>query len=163
MNPNLLPDTAMNTPDTRARFAAIFGGLLKISVGLTVVVAVIYLALVAWLNHEISGQAISIVQAAGAPAEAERVFRGLLWLLVSFVAFNALIRLVLEAINPFVKPATVLPKLAVLIAVSFAGSLLPSTLRTLRGVDANDLPLRMECSDPDKAEWWSPDGKPVLF
>ena len=163
MNPNLLPVTNMKTPDTRARFAALFGGLLKISVGLTIVVAVIYLGLVVWLNHEISGQAISIVQAAGAPAEGERVFRGLLWLLMSFVAFSALIRLVLEAINPFVKPGTMLPKLAFLVAVSFAGSLLPTTLRKLRGVDANDLPVNMSPSDPVAARWWNADGKPVLF
>jgi len=151
------------TPQTRSRLEALSLGSLKLVTILFGVAVVVHLLLVAWLHHHLSSQAISITQAVGLPSDAERVFGGALSWLFSFVLAFAFIRLVLEALNPFRSSSKFLSRLAILIALAFAATLLPHGIRKLRGVDHAGLPVHMQTSDPVRAIWWNPDGDPVLF
>jgi hypothetical protein len=155
--------TTMIPAATRAHIANLLG---RTSIAFAILFGVallIYIGLVSWLHHHISGQAISITQAAGLPADAERIFRGLLSWLLAFAALPAFGRLVLESLNPFRSTDVILGRLALLILLGLSITLLPFGLRRLRGVDHAGLPVRMEASDPARAMWWNPDGDPVLF
>lgn len=155
--------TATIPPASRNRFTT-FLGQATLAFGILFAIAlVVYIALVAWLHHSVSSQAISITQAAGLPADAECSFRGLLSWLLAFAALPAFLRLVIESVNPFRSTSTILGRLTLLIFLGLALSLLPHGLRIARGVDHAGLPVRMLPSDPAKALWWNPDGDPVLF
>lgn len=154
---------AMIPANTRSNLASFANNAIKL-VGLIFVIAfVIYVALVASLHHHLAAQAISITQASGSPAEVELVLSGFLPWLLSFALVPALIRLVLESVNPFRSTNSILNRLSLLAILGVGLALLPPGIRKLRGVDHAGLPVRMESSDPSRAIWWNPDGTPVLF
>ena len=152
-----------DSDSSSSRLSAVAGGLLKFSAILFGSGLLVYIVLVAWLHHHLASQAVSITQAAGMPAEAERVLKGFLSWLIAFALLPALVRLAAESLNPFRSADKVLRKLAALIAIGFCAAMFPHGLRVLRGVDAKGLPVRMEPSDPARAMWWNPDGEPILF
>ena len=123
----------------------------------------IYLILVSWLHSHLAGQAISISQAAGAPMAVEKFLGGFLFWLLAAALLPLAARLLIASFNPFRTSGTVIGGIASLIGIGLAMSLLPTGLRTIRGVDTKGLPIEMERSDPGAARWWNPDGEPVLF
>ncbi len=147
----------------RSHLAAIAGKSLKILAVAFGIGLIVYILLVAWLHHNLAGQAVSISQAAGAPVEAEHVLHGLLSWLLAITLVPSFFRLVAECLNPFRSGATIILKIVLIIALVTGYRLLPHGLQVLRGVDAQGLPVQMQQSDPAAALWWLPDGKPVLF
>jgi hypothetical protein len=147
-------------PERSTSFA---GAMLKLLALLFGVGLLLYLLVVAWLHHHLSGQAVSISQAAGIPADAERVLQGFLSWLLAIAMVQSLIRLALESLSPRRSSSAVILKLLTFMAIGIVSAILPHGLRTLRGVDAQGLPIHMGQSDPRLANWWDPDGHPVLF
>ncbi len=145
------------------RVTSFAGVLLKLLAFLFGVGLLLYILVVAWMHYHLSGQAVSISQAAGIPADAERVLKGFLSWLLALALVPALIRLTMESLNPRRSSSTVILKLIAFMTIGFASALLPYGLRSLRGVDARGLPIHMRQSDPSVANWWDPNGNPVLF
>ncbi|MCX6879334.1 MAG: hypothetical protein NTW21_36850 [Verrucomicrobia bacterium] len=159
MNHNLIPATPMNA----SRLSSLAGNSLKVLAVVFILGLVLYLLLVVWLHHDLARHAVSISQAVGAPAEAERILNGFLSWLLACALIPAIVRLVAESLNPFRSGSTVVGKIALLMAIAIASALLPHTLRVVRGVDAQGLPCVMQPSDPVAAQWFNPDGKATLF
>jgi hypothetical protein len=159
MNTSLIPTQTMNT-SRLASFAGLSLRILAVIFGLSLI---LYILLVAWLHHHLTGQAISISQAAGAPADAERMLKGFLSWLLAFALVPAIIRLAAESLNPFRSNSTVIARIALIMAIGIIAALLPHGLRSLRGVDANGLPCVMQSSDPAVAQWFDPNGRATLF
>lgn len=159
MTNNLIPYSPMNT----SRIATIAGNSFKVLAVAFSLVLVVYILLVTWLHHNLADHAVSISQAAGAPADAERILNGILpWLLASAI-LPAFVRLAAESLNPFRSGSTVIWRIVLLMTLAIASALLPHSLRRLRGVDAQGLPVHMRQSNPADALWWLPNGTPVLF
>ena len=154
-------------PPSESRFgsqlATAAGSLLKLCAIVFGVALVLYLVAVTWLHHHLSGQAVSISQAAGLPADAERVLQGFLSWLLAIALVPALVALVAESLNPLRASSRLIGRLLLLLGVGLAFSLLPHGLRRARGVDAHGLPVHLESSDPARARWWDAGGQPVLF
>lgn len=146
-----------------SRIAAFAGLSLRILAAIFGFSLILYIILVVWLHHRIAVQAISISQAAGAPAEVERMLNGFLFWLLAFALVPAFVRLAAESINPFRSSSTIIARIAVVVAIGFCSALLPHGLRSLRGVDVNGLPAVMQPSDPEATRWFDPDGKATLF
>ena len=146
-----------------SRLAAFAGLSLRILAAIFGLSLILYIVLVIWLHHHLAGQAISISQAAGASADAERFLNGLLFWLLAFALVPAFVRLAAESLNPFRSNSTVIARIALLMAIGLCSALLPHGLRSLRGVDAQGLPSVMQPSDPEAAQWFDPDGKATLF
>jgi hypothetical protein len=159
MNTNLIPTQSMNP----SRIASLAGHSLRILAAIFGLGLILYIVLVAWLHHHLASQAISISQAAGAPADAERILKGFLSWLLSFAVVPAIVRLAAESLNPFRSNSTVIARIALIMAIGISAALLPHGLRSLRGVDAQGLPRVMRPSDPVAAQWFDPDGKATLF
>jgi hypothetical protein len=124
---------------------------------------ILYFVVVAWLHSNLSGQAISISQAAGAPVEAEKFLGGFLSWILAFSLVPAFAGLILRSLNPLKRGNEVTIRILMIMAIGLAMALLPTALRTIRGVDASGLPTRMSASDPAAAIWWTPNNEPVLF
>ncbi|MCP5535453.1 MAG: hypothetical protein H7A51_04365 [Akkermansiaceae bacterium] len=140
-----------------SKFAAFVG------IPLFVIGLIIYCLAVYFVHREITDKAVSITQAAGTSAEFMDFFGDFLPWLFTFALVPLVLRFILDCINPFGDSSQNLKKLsyAALILIALA-SLIP-LLRTIRGVDADGLPVRMERSDPATAQWFAPNGSAVIF
>lgn len=154
---------AMIKPDTR-NFISWLMGRMAIGFGICFIVAlIIYIGLVVLLYISVSGQGVSITQAAGFPAKAEQAFRGFLPLMLAISLAPLVVRLVVDAFNPFRHVGKILGRSALVLGLGLGGIMLPDGLRFIRGVDGEGLPVTLRESNPRNAAWFAPDGTPVLF
>ena len=154
---------AMIKPDTR-NFISWLMGRMAIGFGICFIVAlIIYIGLVVLLYISVSGQGVSITQAAGFPVKAEQAFRGFLPLMLAISLAPLVVRLLVDAINPFRRVGKILGRSALVIGLGLGGIMLPDGLRFIRGVDGEGLPVTLRESNPQNAAWFAPDGTPVLY